>query len=402
MGFFKDFKRDFAQAVNELMPDKDELSAEYDDEDMVNTFDDNDNMDIAPEDMMEDLDDYTIDDRHIVNPQAEEKLYEMERPDTYYDEEEPPKEESVFDTVPSAEIISDSPVSDSEEQEDQDFAQSMVSEFINPEVINTETIAIDLEAEKANEEEKLDQLEDELKNLEELDEDNMLENTEEALAVDYTEESSSVPEEYLNVDLSRAVEAAILKSEEENEVATPIDADVEEGDTMALDGKSQNGNESSSKEQEINSILTDDTTYITKGTTIKGNIETDGSVDVIGTVEGNLSCGGKLIVGGVIKGNVTAGEVYANAAKIEGELICDGSVKIGVGTVIVGNVNATSAVIAGAVNGDIDVHGPVIVDSTAVIMGNIKSRSVQINNGAVIEGFCSQCYSEIDVKSFFE
>lgn len=38
MGFFKDFKRDFAQAVNELMPDKDELGAEYDDEDMVNTF----------------------------------------------------------------------------------------------------------------------------------------------------------------------------------------------------------------------------------------------------------------------------------------------------------------------------------------------------------------------------
>ena len=58
--------------------------------------------------------------------------------------------------------------------------------------------------------------------------------------------------------------------------------------------------------------------------------------------------------------------------------------------------------IAGAINGDIDVQGPVIVDSTAVIMGNIKSRSVQINNGAVIEGFCSQCYSEIDVKSFFE
>ena len=69
---------------------------------------------------------------------------------------------------------------------------------------------------------------------------------------------------------------------------------------------------------------------------------------------------------------------------------------------MVGNVTATSAVIAGAVNGDIDVQGPVIVDSTAVIMGDIKSRSVQINNGAVIEGRCSQCYSEIDVKSFFE
>ena len=400
MGFFKDFKRDFAQAVNELMPDKDELSAEYDDEDMVNTFDDNDNMDIAPEDMMEDLDDYTIDDRHIVDPKAEEKLYEMERPDTDYDEDEKPKEESVFDTGPSAEIISDSTMSDMEQQENSDFAQDIISEFINPEVVSTETIAVDLEAEKTKEDSQLDELEDELKNLEDLDEDNMLENTQEALAVDYTEEMPQVSEEYLNVDLSKAVEAAILKNEEENDVAAPVGDDAEEEDTMVLDGKSQN--ESSSKEQEINSVLTDDTTYITKGTTIKGNIETDGSVDVIGTVEGNLSCGGKLIVGGTIKGNVTAGEVYANAAKVEGELICDGSVKIGVGTVIVGNVNATSAVIAGAVNGDIDVHGPVIVDSTAVIMGNIKSRSVQINNGAVIEGFCSQCYSEIDVKSFFE
>ena len=400
MGFFKDFKRDFAQAVNELMPDKDELSAEYDDEDMVNTFDDNDNMDIAPEDMMEDLDDYTIDDRHIVDPKAEEKLYEMERPDTDYDEDEKPKEESVFDTVPSAEIISDSTMSDMEQQENSDFAQDIISEFINPEVVSTETIAVDLEAEKTKEDSQLGELEDELKNLEDLDEDNMLENTQEALAVDYTEEMPQASEEYLNVDLSKAVEAAILKNEEENDVAAPVGDDAEEEDTMVLDGKSQN--ESSSKEQEINSVLTDDTTYITKGTTIKGNIETDGSVDVIGTVEGNLSCGGKLIVGGTIKGNVTAGEVYANAAKVEGELICDGSVKIGVGTVIVGNVNATSAVIAGAVNGDIDVHGPVIVDSTAVIMGNIKSRSVQINNGAVIEGFCSQCYSEIDVKSFFE
>ena len=35
-------------------------------------------------------------------------------------------------------------------------------------------------------------------------------------------------------------------------------------------------------------------------------------------------------------------------------------------------------------------------------MGNIKSRSVQINNGAVIEGFCSQAYAEVDIKSVFE
>ena len=388
MGFFKDFKRDFAQAVNELMPDKDELSAEYDDEDMVNTFDDNDNMEIAPEDMLENLDDYTIDDRHIVNPQVQEKTYEVERPESDYGEEEEVKEESVFDTVPSAEIISDNNEAVANDELGEDLAQEMVSDFMNPEMLEAETVAIDLEAEKKIETEKMEQLEED-----------MLENTEDALAVDYSQASeveSSVNQEYLNVDLSKAVEAAILKNEEEAEAPASVDENLED-DSMA-----EGNNQLKDKEQDINSILTDDTTYITKGTTIKGNLETDGNVDVIGTIEGNLSCGGKLIVGGLIKGNVTAGEVYANAAKLEGDVICDGSVKIGVGTVVVGNVNATSAVIAGAVNGDIDVHGPVIVDSTAVIMGNIKSRSVQINNGAVIEGFCSQCYSEIDVKSFFE
>ena len=147
--------------------------------------------------------------------------------------------------------------------------------------------------------------------------------------------------------------------------------------------------------------VSDSTAYITKGTRIEGNIMTDGSLDIIGTVEGDVSSYGKLIVSGVVNGKVNSREIYANAAKITGDICSTGSVKVGVGSVIVGNIEAQSAVIAGAVNGDLDVKGPVIVDSTAVIMGNIKSRSVQINNGAVIEGFCSQCYSDIDVKSFF-
>ena len=35
-------------------------------------------------------------------------------------------------------------------------------------------------------------------------------------------------------------------------------------------------------------------------------------------------------------------------------------------------------------------------------MGNIKSKSVQINNGAVIEGMCSQCYADVSPTSFFD
>ncbi len=145
----------------------------------------------------------------------------------------------------------------------------------------------------------------------------------------------------------------------------------------------------------------DETTVITAGTAIHGDIESTGSLEICGSVEGNVSCRGKLTVTGAITGNSSAEEVFADSAHISGEIISNGTVKIGLGSVITGNVTANSAVVAGAIKGDIDVHGPVVVDTSAVVMGNIKSRSVQINNGAVIEGFCSQSYAEIDVEGLF-
>ena len=150
------------------------------------------------------------------------------------------------------------------------------------------------------------------------------------------------------------------------------------------------------------SVPSDEVAEITKGTSIVGNIESDGSVNVYGKIKGDITCKGKLMVTGRVIGTSNAREIFANNAKIEGDVHSDGTIKVGNGSVIVGNVYATSAVIGGAIKGDIDVKGPVIVDGTAVIQGNIKSRSVQINNGAAIEGFCSQCYADIDYKSLFE
>ena len=57
---------------------------------------------------------------------------------------------------------------------------------------------------------------------------------------------------------------------------------------------------------------------------------------------------------------------------------------------------------AGAVKGDIDVNGPIIVDSTAVVQGNIIGKSIQINSGAVVDGMCSLKYADVDLDLFFE
>lgn len=148
-------------------------------------------------------------------------------------------------------------------------------------------------------------------------------------------------------------------------------------------------------------VPADELSTITAKMVVKGDIDAEGSLDLFGSVIGNIKALGKLNVTGVITGNSEAAEVFAQGAKIVGDVTSLGGVKIANGTVVRGNIYATSAVIAGAVKGDIDVKGPVILDASAIVMGNIKSKSVQINNGAVIEGLCSQCYAEVNPSSFF-
>ena len=155
-------------------------------------------------------------------------------------------------------------------------------------------------------------------------------------------------------------------------------------------------------EEEEDDFVSDEVATITQMMTISGDITSCGSIDVIGAINGNIAIRGKLNVTGSITGNSQAAEIYAQGANIVGDVTSTGAVKVGANTVIRGNIYATSAVIAGAVKGDIDVHGPVILDSTAIVMGNIKSKSVQINNGAAIEGMCSQCYADVSPTSFFK
>ena len=148
--------------------------------------------------------------------------------------------------------------------------------------------------------------------------------------------------------------------------------------------------------------VADETAIVTAGMAIKGDISSEGSLEVVGTVQGNIDIMGKLNVSGSITGNSKAAEFYTEKARITGEVRSEGSLKIGQNSIIIGNIYGTSAVIAGAVKGDIDVHGPVILDASAIVMGDIKSKSVQINNGAVIEGMCSQCYADVSPTSFFD
>ncbi|MBR1860279.1 MAG: polymer-forming cytoskeletal protein [Lachnospiraceae bacterium] len=161
-------------------------------------------------------------------------------------------------------------------------------------------------------------------------------------------------------------------------------------------------NKGAERKMDSNVNYADETSVITLGMTVNGDISAEGSLEILGSVKGNIDVTGKLNVTGHVNGNSKAHEIFAENAKITGDVCSESSIKIGTGTVVVGNITGFSAAIAGAVKGDIDVHGPVILDSSAIVMGNIRSKSVQINNGAAIEGNCSQCYADVSPTSFFD
>lgn len=216
------------------------------------------------------------------------------------------------------------------------------------------------------------------------------------------EELSDMPVQEENT-METIMPEAVLPAEEmmENQGADMMDALFSGSLDAAVESADSEGEELYESALLGEEAATDENAIITEGMTISGDISTRGSIEIIGSVLGNIEARGKITITGTVQGNSKANEVFADSAKIMGEIRSEGSVKIGQSSVIVGNVVANSAVVAGAVKGDIDVHGPVIIDTSAVVMGNIKSKSVQINNGAVIEGFCSQCYADVDPKTVF-
>lgn len=193
---------------------------------------------------------------------------------------------------------------------------------------------------------------------------------------------------------------SLVAPEEEEGLAEEPVKPQEETDTPAEEDGTDSAVAASTERPAVPD--TEGITVITKGTTINGSIISDCSLDVMGTINGDIECLGKLTISGKVTGNAMAAEVYVNTDRLEGNITSEGSVKIGRGTVVIGDITASSGVIAGAVKGEIDIKGPVVIDSTAIIKGNVKAKSVQMNNGAVLEGFCSLAYASVEIDNIFE
>ncbi|MFW5787499.1 MAG: bactofilin family protein [Bacillota bacterium] len=109
-------------------------------------------------------------------------------------------------------------------------------------------------------------------------------------------------------------------------------------------------------------------TILGSGTKVKGDINTKGSLRVEGFVEGNIKAEGDLFVG--------------EDGKVNSE------------------VNARNVIIAGRVEGDVTAHKKLEILPSGKLIGDIKTSTLKIEEGAIFSGSSKPLDSNKGKKKF--
>jgi cytoskeletal protein CcmA (bactofilin family) len=87
-----------------------------------------------------------------------------------------------------------------------------------------------------------------------------------------------------------------------------------------------------------------------------------------------------------IKGDLKYSGELSFDGKIDGEIRGDGSLSLGESSVVNGNVDATSAVVRGKVNGNITAKDKLEMKGKTELFGDIRASKLSIEEGVVFVG----------------
>jgi len=103
-------------------------------------------------------------------------------------------------------------------------------------------------------------------------------------------------------------------------------------------------------------------TIIGPNTSLTGDIETGGFTRIDGSIRGDVRAKGRVVIG--------------ERARVKG------------------NVTGTNITIGGVVCGNIVSDGPLVILSTAIVIGDIITRRIQADDGCFINGSVAVCSTD--------
>ena len=130
----------------------------------------------------------------------------------------------------------------------------------------------------------------------------------------------------------------------------------------------------------------DNCTVILRGTKLVGDLQTDEDIVIAGSIKGNVSTIGRISLGGQVIGDVQSQSIELAGAVIKGNILVEDQLLMDKDTTVIGNIKGREAEIAGRVKGNLSVEKLIYIRETAILMGNITSEAVHIEEGAILMG----------------
>ncbi len=125
---------------------------------------------------------------------------------------------------------------------------------------------------------------------------------------------------------------------------------------------------------------------IQKDVVIEGSIKSASALSIFGTVNGNIVCDNDITINGNITGDIKATNLQLIAGQINGNIECKQTATINKTSAIKGNINGVSLNCDGRIDGNIKLSGNVVLKENSVVIGDIISKKISINEGAVCRG----------------
>lgn len=127
-------------------------------------------------------------------------------------------------------------------------------------------------------------------------------------------------------------------------------------------------------------------TVISRTMVIVGEITSSGDIDIYGDVKGTVKTDGDIKATGKIVGDLTGSSFTLNGCTIQGNIVAQGNITIGVNTVVVGDITAENIKINGKVKGNLTIGKMSEFLENALLVGDVHSQTISMSQGAKLHG----------------
>lgn len=127
-------------------------------------------------------------------------------------------------------------------------------------------------------------------------------------------------------------------------------------------------------------------TVISKGTTITGDVKSDGDFEIYGAVKGSVSTTGNVKISGKQTGDVTGANITLVSSTIRGNLTATEDISVDSDSVIIGDIKTKNLIINGKLQGNVHAKNSINCQGNAIVIGDLIGATVTVNDGAKLQG----------------